>query len=483
MNGGLVQRIVGTVILAISLSFLPPIALALYYGDGGLQPFLDSLLVAIAAGALLWFPARKAHGDLRLRDGFLVTALIWVAMSLVCALPLYLAPQLRLTPGGAVFESVSGLTTTGATVITGLDSLPHSILYFRQQTNWIGGMGIIVLAVAILPMLGVGGMQLYRAETPGPIKDSKLTPRITETAKSLWFIYVGLTALCALCYWIAGMSLFDAVGHSFAALATGGFSTHDASIGYFHSPAIDIISIVFMWLAGANFSLHFFAWRRATLKGYLRDSEFRLYTRVLVVVSLITAGYLVLHNVYGSVHEAFLKSFFQVVSIVTSTGFTTANFSAWPGFLPMLLMFASVIGGCAGSTAGGTKSIRVYLVFKQALREIGRLVHPNAAMVVKMNGRAVPDRVIESVVAFMAAYAAIFVLMTLLLMATGLDTVSAISAVTACINNLGPGLGKVASNFTQVSEFGKWLMSLTMLMGRLEIFTILILFTPAFWRR
>jgi trk system potassium uptake protein TrkH len=383
----------------------------------------------------------------------------------------------------AVFESVSGLTTTGATVLVGLDSLPRSVLFYRQQLQWMGGLGIIVLAVAILPMLGIGGMQLYRAETPGPMKDSKLTPRITETAKALWYIYLGLTVACGLGYWAAGMDGFDAVAHAFSTVAIGGFSTHDASIGYFESPLIEAVAVVFMVLAGANFALHFMAWRRMSLQPYRQDSEFKTYLGILIVVSLITVLYLIITATFPTTWEAVHHGVFQTVSIATTTGFTTSGYHGWPGFLPVLLIFLSFVGGCAGSTGGGIKVIRVLLLYKQGLREVKRLVHPNAQIAVKIGRQPLADCVIEAVWGFFAAYVAVFAVIMLVLMASGLDQVTAFSAVAATINNLGPGLGDVSANYSGLSDFAKWWLCLAMLLGRLEIFTLLILFTPAFWRR
>jgi trk system potassium uptake protein TrkH len=428
-------------------------------------------------------PVRKATLDMRLRDGFLVVAGFWVVLGMFGALPFYFssAPQISFTD--AVFESVSGLTTTGATILVGLDQLPHAILFYRQQLQWLGGMGIIVLAVAILPMLGVGGMQLYRAETPGPMKDSKMTPRVTETAKALWYIYLGLTVFCGVAFWAAGMNVFDAIGHAFSTVAIGGFSTHDASIGYFNNVTIEMITVVFMFLSGINFSLHFLAWRDARVRDYFRDPEFRAYTLVLGMVTAIVFIELFRTAQYTSLLESFTKSIFQAVSIGTTTGFTTANYSLWPGHLPVMLILASFVGGCAGSTGGGMKVIRWLLIYKQGVREISRLVHPSAEIPVKLGRKAVPNRVIEAVWGFFSVYTVLFSMMILILTFTGLDIVTAFSAVAASLNNLGPGLGDVASNFASVPAAAKWVSMGAMLLGRLEIFTLLVLFSSAFWRR
>lgn len=391
------------------------------------------------------------------------------------------SPHMTLTD--SVFESVSALTTTGATVITGIDELPHSILFYRQQLQWMGGMGIIVLAVAILPMLGIGGMQLYRAETPGPMKNSKLTPRITETAKALWYIYLGLTVACALAYWLTGMDGFDAIAHSFSTIAIGGFSTHDESLGYFNSIAIEIVAVIFMLLAGINFALHFLAWRGYSLKPYLHDPEVRTYFTVLGISTLLTCIFLYQTNTFDSVLEALHYALFQAVSIGTTTGFTTAEYYAWPGFLPVLLLFTSFIGGCAGSTGGGLKVIRFLMLIKQGAREISRLIHPNAQIPVKVGNKQLPENVINAVWGFFALYVASFTIMMLLVMLTGLDQVTAFSAVAACFNNLGPGLGQVGAHYGDINSTAKWILSFAMLLGRLEIFTLLVLVTPAFWRK
>ena len=383
----------------------------------------------------------------------------------------------------AMFESMSGLTTTGATVITGIDHLPKSIQFYRQELQWLGGMGIIVLAVAVLPMLGIGGMQLYRAETPGPMKDNKLTPRITETAKALWYIYLGLTVSCAVAYWFAGMDVFDAIAHSFSTVAIGGFSTHDLSIGYFQSEAVEMVAVVFMLLAGVNFSLHFVAWRSVNPLTYFRDSEFKTYITVLACAAAVTVVYLYLSGTYEAFGDALHHGLFQAVSIGTTTGFTTAAYFHWPGFLPVMLLFTSFIGGCAGSTGGGMKVIRFLLLFKQGMREITRLVHPNAQIPVKVGGKPMPERVIEAVWGFFAIYVVCFTLMMLVLLATGLDQVTAFSAVAACLNNLGPGLGDVGFHYADINVTAKWVLSLAMVLGRLEIFTLLVLLSPAFWRR
>lgn len=469
--------------MVFSFTTLPPAAIGLWYGDGAIYPFLVAFISILITGVVLWFPVRKTKVELRLRGGFIIVALFWLVLGLSGSLPFMLSEKPNMSLTDSVFESISALTTTGATVITGIDTLPHSILFYRQQLQWMGGMGIIVLAVAILPMLGIGGMQLYRAETPGPMKDSKLTPRITETAKALWYIYLGLTIACALAYWLAGMSGFDAVAHSFSTIAIGGFSTHDASIGYFNSAAIEVVAVVFMLLAGINFALHFLAWRGISLKPYFYDPEVRTYFAVLSVSALIASAYLYQTQTFDTIASAVHHGIFQAVSIGTTSGFTTADYYNWPGFLPVLLLFTSFIGGCAGSTGGGLKVIRFLLLVKQGLREIFRLIHPNAQIPVKIGNRPLPEKVVNAVWGFFALYVASFAVMLLLIMLTGLDQVTAFSAVAACINNLGPGLGEVGAHYGDINAAAKWILCFAMLLGRLEIFTLLVLLTPAFWRK
>lgn len=481
MRFSTVCRILGILLMIFSLTMLPPIVVSLIYDDHQISAFLDAFFITLGIGLMVWLPVRNVRKELRVRDGFVVTVLFWLVLSISGSVPLYLSDALDLSYVDAYFESLSGLTTTGATVITGIDILPKSILWYRQQLQWFGGMGLIVLAVAILPMLGIGGMQLYRAETPGPVKDSKLTPRITETAKALWYIYLGLTIACALAYWGAGMTLFDAISHSFSTIAIGGYSTHDASIGYFDNVVIELIAVIFMFVAGVNFALHFTAWRNNSWVAYIKDPEFNFYASLMGLISVVTIITLYTTNTY-ELSESFTKGLFEVVSIATTTGFATADFASWPFVLPFLLFVVAFVGGCAGSTGGGMKVIRILLIFKQGLREIKRLIHPNAIIPVKLGKKPVPDRVLEAVWGFFSVYLFVFVILLLLLLATGLDQVTAWSAVGACINNLGPGLGDVSSHYGDIPDTAKWILCLAMLMGRLEIFTLLILFTPSFWR-
>lgn len=483
MQYTVIQRITGLLLSLFSLTLIPPLLIALLGQDGSALAFSIAFSLILLLGILLWFPVRHKKKELGLREGFLIVILFWGVLGLSGAVPLILSSQPNLSFTDAVFESVSGLTTTGATVITGIDTLPASILFYRQQLQWLGGMGIIVLAVAILPMLGVGGMQLFRAETPGPLKNAKLTPRITETAKALWYVYLALTIVCAIAYWLAGMNLFDAICHSFSTISLGGFSTHDLSIGYFENNLINIIAMVFMVISGMNFTLHYLAWKDMSIKCYLVDSELKAYLNILAGMSIIICAYLLLENVYDEDLTGISHGIFQTISIMTTAGFTTTAYHNWPTFLPVLLIFGSFIGACIGSTCGGLKVTRVVLLFKQGSREIKSLIHPNAVFHVKLGDKPVEESVINSVWGFFAAYVAVFAVLMLVLMASGLDQVTAFSAMAACLNNLGPGLGDISTHYGSINSFAKWVLCFAMLMGRLEIFTILVLFTPTFWRK
>ncbi len=475
-------RILGALLMLFSLTMLPPVFVAWLYKDGGVPSFMGAFLVTLATGFLLWLPFRHRHQDLKTRDGFWVVVSFWLVLCFFGALPFMLATHPHETLTDAVFESVSGLTTTGATMLSGIDFLPHAIRYYRQQLQFLGGMGIIVLAVAILPMLGIGGMQLYRAETPGPIKDNKLTPRITETAKALWYIYVGLTILCALAYWAAGMNLFDAIGQSFGTVSTGGFATHDASFGYYHSTTLDMVAVVFMIAGGTNFALHFLSMQHRGLGHYWADLEFKSFIYILLLISAITAAVLISADYYARPGLALIKSVFNVVSIATTTGFTSANIASWPTFIPILLMVVGIVGGCAASTSGGVKVIRLLLLNKQAMREVKRLIHPRAVISIKFGKHLLPEEVIQAMWGFISIFVALFIVLVLALMATGVDLQTAFGATVGCFANVGPGLGSVANNYEGLTLTAKWLLVFAMLAGRLEIFTLLVLFTPTFWK-
>lgn len=481
MHFSVILRVTGILLSLFSLTMLLPMAVAWLYNETTISAFAVAFGITAGVGLLLSTLVRSG-ADLRSRDGFLITVLFYVGLGTFGALPLWLIDGAALSITDAIFESLSGLTTTGATVMTGLDDLPRSILFYRQFLQWLGGMGIIVLAVAILPMLGIGGMQLYRAESPGPVKDTKLTPRITETAKALWYIYLGMTVLCAICYSAAGMDSFDAICHSFSTVAIGGFSTHDASLGYFDSTGVEFVAMFFMIFAAINFGLHFAAISRRRPNYYTRDWEVRAMLGTLTLVSSLVC--LILYRNPEITDHPFRDGIFQAVSIATTTGFTTANFSLWPSVAPVLLLLAAFAGGCAGSTAGGLKMVRVLLIYLQGLREVRRLIHPSGVFPVKLGNATVSDRVMGAVWGFFAAYVLIFLIMLCAIMLfSDVDFITAFSAVGACLNNLGPGLGDVALNYAGQTTTTKWILILAMLLGRLEIFTLLVLLTPAFWRR
>jgi len=482
MSPRVALRILGLLLMLFSLTLVPPILISCLFADGDWDAFAIAMAITAGTGALLYWPNRRAHKELRTRDGFLITVLFWSVLGLFGSLPLMLSSDPALSWTDAVFESFSGLTTTGATVLTGIDLLPEGIRYYRQQLQWLGGMGIVVLAVAILPTLGIGGMQLYRTEIPGPLKDSKLTPRITETAKALWYIYAALTVACGLAYWLAGMNWFDALGHSFSTVAIGGFSTHDASIGYFDSPTIELICVLFMVISSASFGLHFAVWREKRLGHYLHDPEFRFFVTFLALLSLISMATLLVDPNYTQ-WKALRHGLFESVSVATTTGFGVADFSLWPGALPFMLFVAAFVGACSGSAGGGMKVIRILLIFKQGMREVTRLIHPNAVIAIKVGKVRVTDGVSQAVWGFFAVYVMLFFLMLIGLLATGLDQVTAWSAVGSALNNLGPGLGEVATDYGDIPTLAKWILVVAMVLGRLEIFTVLVLFTPAFWRR
>jgi trk system potassium uptake protein TrkH len=476
-----IERLLGMLLALFSLTLLPPILISLIYHDGELLHFAGSLVIMLVSGLLMWFPVRSAGSDLRNREVFIIVPLFWLVLGMFAGLPFILGPHLSFTD--SVFESISAFTTTGATVMLGLDTLPKSILFYRQELQWLGGMGIVVLAIAILPMLRVGGMQLYRAETPGPMKFEKLTPRISQGARLLWVIYVGLTFACALAFWVAGMTPFDAVAHSLSTISTGGFSTHDQSIGYYNSVGIEALAEIFMVIGAVNFGVHFAAMRGKSLLHYWRDPEVRTFLGFITVLVIVITLTHISYNQQLSAAHALRMSVFQTVSVITSTGFTTEDFSIWPVFLPLLLIYSSFIGGCAGSTAGGMKVMRVLIMMKNSWRDVRQTLSPSSIQVSRIANRVLPDRVSDSVWAFFTVYVLVFISLLLLVMGTGVDAVTSFSAVATCLNNLGPGLGDVSSNFALINPTAKWFLAITMLLGRLEIFAVLLMFTPEFWRR
>ena len=476
-----VIRILGLLLMLFSLAIIPPIVVSIIYSDGETWSFFYALILIFVSGLLLWLPAMQAKTNLKLRDGFIIVVLFWFVLSTFASLPMVLSESLSISITDAIFESISGLTTTGATILNNIDDLPKSILFYRQYLQWLGGLGIIVLAVAVLPMLGVGGMQLYKAEVAGPIKN-KITPRITETAKWLWIVYLTMTIVCGASYYIAGMPLFDSICHSFSTIAIGGFSTHNESFGYYDNHWIELVAIFFMIAACLNFSLHYLAFKNKSLSGYKNDNEAYFFIFLIFLISLLTILYV--SNISEDMNvKEIIKNIFYAVSISTTTGFTNSNYFNYVGFLPLLLILFSFIGGCAGSTAGGMKVIRVMLLLKQGYRELVRLIHPNSKIKVKVGNTAINERTLETIWGFFAIYVFVFLTVLLLLMLSGLDFLTSFSAVAATINNLGPGQGEVLYNYASISDVNKWILSFSMVVGRLEIFTLLVIFIPDFWKK
>ncbi len=483
MQLSIVAKTIGLLLMVFSFAQVPPLIIDLIYSEGEYLSFVYSFALTVLGGLILWWPFKEIKKDFRLREGVLIVVCFWIVLSLFGTLPFLITDSISsLSFSEAFFESMSGLTTTGATVLNQLDELPKSILFYRQQLQWLGGMGIIVLAVAVLPLLGVGGMELYHAESSGIAKD-RLTPKLRNTAIALWKIYVSLTVLCAVGYFLSGMSIFDAVSHSFSTVAIGGFSTHDGSIGYFNSSTIETIAMIFMFLAGINFSLHFVAWNNRSLIDYIKDSEFKTYAMVLICSSIIVITALSLNGQYESANETIRHSLFQTISIATTTGFTSQNYSSWPAAIPVFLIMMSFIGACVGSTGGGIKVVRILVMFRLGMKEIHKFIRPNAQVSVKLNKSSINEKALVSVLGFFSLYAISFFLILMLLMFAGLDQVTAYSATAATMNNLGPGLGDVAQNYSTVGEAAKWILSFSMLIGRLEVLTIIAIFHKAFWRQ
>lgn len=474
-------RAIGNVQLIVALTLVPSILIAWVDADNSAEYFIEPFLLMLALGTALIVGSRGKRAELRLRDGFLVTSAVWLIAALLTPLPLILGPP-NMSYTDAVFEVVSGLTTTGGTAIVGIDALPRSVLFYRQSLHFLGGMGIVVLAVAILPTLRVGGAQLTKGETSGPNKDSKLTPRIQQTAAALWLIYCGLNAACALAYWLGGMNWFDAITHAFATIATGGFGNYDANFAQFQSPLLESIAIVFMLLGGTNFALHFIAWRRGTITVYGQDPEFRAFLWIVGSCIAITTLGIWSAGVFSGFFEHLRHAAFHVVSMYTSTGFTTTGFASWPGFVPAFIMLITFLGACAGSTAGGMKTIRMIITSKLAWRELLRVIHPRGQFVVKVGDQVISESILAAVAGFVTVFVGSYVVLSLAVAATGEDIVTAFSIVASCMNNVGPALGKATATVQDLNDVAVWLCSFAMLLGRLEVFTLLVLLTPAFWR-
>jgi trk system potassium uptake protein TrkH len=479
-----VLNVLSVVMAIFALAMLAPLAVALGFGDSARNSFTGGVVATLVVGAALWIATRGRRAELQPRDGFLLVALVWTVLPAFATLPL-LAQIPGLSFTDAYFEAVAGVTTTGATVLSRLDGLPPSLNFWRCELQWLGGMGIIVLAVAILPLLGVGGSQIMKAETPGPMKETKLTPRITETAKGLWLVYGIMTLACALTFKVLGMTWFDAVIHSFSTLSLGGFSSHDQSFAFFHSSAIEGSAIFFMTLAGINFGTHFRAFRRLSIAPYRSDPEVGAYLALLALSVLGIAVFLLANDVYPTFLGALRHSAFNVVSIATTTGFSSADFNQWPIFAPLWMLFLCCFATCSGSTGGGIKMVRAELMVRQARRELMSIIHPRAYLPVKLSGHRVENNIIFAVLAFMLIWGGSVIAMTMLLTVSGLDVVSAFSAVIVCICNTGPGLNQVgpATTYAVLSDFQTWVCTAAMLVGRLELFTLFVVLTPSFWRK
>jgi trk system potassium uptake protein len=479
-----VLGLVGRMVVLFALLMAVPLLFALSEHDPAEGAFLKAIAMTFIAGVLMSLSVRRFRRELQPRDGFLLVTLTWLLLPAFGALPLMLAlPGLSFTDG--YFEAMSALTTTGATVLTGLDKMPLSVNVWRCFMVFIGGMGIIVLVVAVLPLLGVGAAQLFKSETAGPMKDQKLTPRMADTARGLWAVYFGMAIACMLSYRVAGMGWADAFMHMCSTMGLGGLAAYDASFGAFNSPAIEAVAIVFMLLAGVNFSLYFLVWRQRSVGVLLRDTEARTFMALMLVSVLMIAGYLSANGVYTTFAESLRHAAFNVVSIATTTGFATVDYALWPMFAPVFMLFLCCFATCAGSTGGGIKLVRALLLLEQAKRELTRIVHPRAVVPVTLGGQVVSPQVMQSVLAFMLIYGLVVITVSMLLLVSGLDLFSAGSAAIACINNTGPGLGQVgpANNFQGLSDFQTWVCSIAMLLGRLELLSVLVLLTPQFWRR
>jgi len=479
-----VVHLLGSVLVLFAALFLLPVGAALYFHEGAVVAFVAGGLASLVVGLAIRATTVRFRTDLKPRDAYLLVTLTWVVLALVATAPLLaLLPRLSFTH--AFFETMSGLTTTGATVLSGLDTLPHAVVLWRAALSWLGGMGIIVMAVAILPLLGIGGMEMYRAETPGPVKDAKLTPRIAQTAQLLWFVYAGLTALCACALRAAGMPWFDALCHAFSALSLGAFSTHDANVGFFNSPLVEAVLALFMLVGAMNFATHFVALRKGEPDTYRRDPEAKWPLLWIGASCIGVSIHVWANNVYPSYASAFRYVGFNLVSIATSCGLTSTDYGRWPVFAPMWMLFLSCLCASSGSPGGGIKVFRVLVLLKQSIREMFALVHPQAVTLLKIAGAPVSNRVVFSVLAFIFLYFITIVVLTFALLISGLDFLSAVSAIIACINNVGPGLGAVGPGTTYgtLTDFQLWMCTAAMMLGRVEIFTVLILFTPTFWRK
>lgn len=476
-------RTIGLVLMLFSLSMVPPMVINLVFSEHIWLPFCIPFIVLLSLGSALWFRYKQHKGSLYIREGFFIVTLLWFSVCFFGSLPFIFYTDIPHTFTDNVFETVSGITTTGAVCFTNIDQLPHAIMYYRQQLQFIGGMGIVILAVAIFPMLGMGGMNLFKVESAGPIKDIKLTPRIAQTAKTLWSIYLLMTIICALSYWYFGMNWFDALGESFGTVSTGGLSMHDENFGFYKSQAIELVACVFMFIGALNFTLHYIAFQLHSFKVYWRNEEFRSYLCFFLFCTLLIIIMLSLYEFFQKTPLQFLDALFMVISASTTTGFVLHPFDHWPTFVPILMILMSVVGGCSGSASGGFKLLRVMLITKQSKREFIRSLHPQAALTVKMDHQTVAENILQSTTVFFVIYVGLYILLLLGFMALGNDFLSSFSIVAAGLSNTGTGIGAISDSFVHISDASKWLLILAMIIGRLEIFPLLILFTRTFWQK
>ncbi|APC97869.1 potassium transporter TrkG [Francisella frigiditurris] len=477
-------KIIGVFLMFLSITMLTPIGIDYIYDEGNSTPYITSFLLTFTSGFICWFIARKSTKKLTNRDGFIIVALVWLIVTIFGAIPYMMFPDLGLPFTKAVFESTSGFTTTGGTVIVGLDNLSHSILFYRQQTEFLGGMGIIVLSVAILPLLGVGGMQLYKAEISGQWKDEKLAPKISSTAKALWFVYILFTILCFFSYLIVGLDPFDAICYTFSTVSTGGFAPSDASMTD-KSNGVLLVCMIFLFLGATSFKAHFIALTRFKISHYFKNVEFKAYCYYLFFAAFIVAITLIANtNDLSQIPKIIWNSAFQVIAISSSSGFVSdTNYYLWPSFLPVMLMFLAIIGGCGGSTAGGLKMIRAILFKEKAVLEAKRVIHPQGVFSVKLGDIHISEQALNRVSGYISVYVIIFAVGWLALIGCGLDMTTSFSTIATTLSNVGPGLGDIGSNFSKLSDNALWICNFAMIAGRLEIFTLLVLFIPEFWRK
>ena len=478
MNYYQILKITGIILIIFSFFLLIPLIISFYYAQS-VDNFLQSFLIVFFSGLITYFPNKKEKSQIKIKEGFLIVAIFWFVLSIFGSVPFILDKNLNLSLIDAIFESTSGWTTTGATIITNIEELSRPLLLYRQLLQWLGGIGIVVLVLAILPILGVGGMYLYKAETSSPIKDNKLSPRITETAKSLWGVYLILTIICMIFYKLAGMNYFDAIGHSFSTVSIGGFSTHNESIGYYSNDYIKIICMIFMFLSALNFVLHFLFYKTKSLNNYFSNSETKTFMAIIIGLLILV----LLFSIGGRLSSInSIDLIFHVLSFVTTSGFTVTEYSSWPMFIITLIFLSSFIGACAGSAGGGMKVIRITIALKSIKKQLLKVIHPKAQISIKVNDKKVEDVTIETILSFIILYIVIFFISSLLIMMSGHDLLTSFSATAACINNLGPALGEAYGNYSALNDFSKLLLSLMMIIGRLEIYTFIVLLTRYFWK-